>query len=344
MNNGHDGRSGMHIDFLPLLRRRWAHVALMAIAISDVLSARVIPAETDTHHTVLWFVLAFIDMFSLCMAVVIVLTAIEVCMPAARWRLAVMVTAVVAVPAGMTSLWSFRNTLYVTWEVVAFGVLLALVYEWQAKTDMVIEAVRASRIARARAEQKILESRLSSLKARVDPQLLFAVMARANTLYGMKISAGEKLLEQLIDFLRASLQQSQAMTVTLDQEVLLCRLYLDLEKVTRDDALSYETRIDPAVAGHYFPPAVLLPLLQAALAATAAAARQRHLSIRADREPACVRIEITCHAAAPPPPREALDAASAALRRFFGDVASVVATRAPFGGGLIRIEVPHVST
>ncbi len=111
----------------------------------------------------------------------------------------------------------------------------------------------------------------------------------------------------------------------------------------REDAFSCETRTDPAVANHCFPPAVLLPLLQAVTTTSLAVARQAHLSLIAFSSPACVRIELTCHAASPPPPGEALDAALSALRKFFGEQVSVVATRAPFTGQRIQIEVPHAT-
>ena len=359
--------SGNNFQFVPLLRRRLMHVVALGLAkaASDILLTYPTLVDSEGGLVFQWSVMLLINKTLEFRVLVGVLTAIQAWTPGTRWRLLVMIAAVIPLAAGTAA---FENLelldhalgiqgisillgadkdslfLYFVWGMIAFGGLLAILYEWQARTEQVMEAVRAAGIAGEVVERKILDSRLSSLKARVDPEFLYSVIARTQTLYGEKIDAAEQLLERLIEFLRASLPHSRELTVTIEEEVLLCRAYLELEKALRLDSFSYETRTDAALSGSYFPPSVLLPLLQAVLPPLASPVRHVHFSIIAERQTAGVRVELTCHAVSPPPPDQALDAACTALRAFYGERVSVVAVPAPFTGRTIRIEVPHAAT
>jgi hypothetical protein len=331
------------------------HALLLAVAFtaSDT-------AQWD-YVSVLRVVGNLIDNLSCLLALVIVLTAIQTLMKASAARLAVMIAAVVAIGIAIPEprlLAFLRHAagleepipdmdlqavyLYLAWGAIASGTLLAIFYEWQARADRIAEATRTARLAGEHIERKILDARLNSIKAKVDPKLLFAVVERAQALYGRSAHAAESLLEALIEFLRASLPRSQSLSVTLEQEATLCRRYLDLERAMRDGCLSYEVRVDPTITGRYFPPAVLLLLVQA-LVTSAAAESALHISIAANCLPDRLRIDLASDAGAVSLPDEALHAGSSALRGFFGEGVSISATATPSYRSLVRIDVPLAS-
>ena len=210
-------------------------------------------------------------------------------------------------------------------------------------------AVRATRIADEAIEHQTLESRLNSIKARVDPEFLFAVIEQSEALYQQDLDAAEGLLDQLIDFLRASLPQQHDPQATLGKEMQLCAAYLAIEAQLRNDgnnALHCETACGAMAADSKFPTSVLLLLVQSLLPSRKTIGAHQ-VSITAENLLSCVRVEMRCTGAAASPQKpdasHALDSASAALRSFFGDAARIEYRPALPAGHTILIEVPHGS-
>ena len=352
-------------DFLPLLRQRLPHIAALGLAVggSELLSTYPLMVDSGTKANIEWIAVLLMNRILSLLIAVSALTAVQVWLKQGRARIVAMMIAVIAIGAGTSALlssvswsqllqetrmWGGGETngpamfMYIFWINTVFAGLLAILYEWQMRANGVMETLRAVRIAGEGVERQTLESRLSGMKARVDPELLFAVIARMEALYVKDIDKAEQLLERLIEFLRATLPRTMDAPAALEQEIKLCGAYLTIEKSLRLDVLSYQSRCDAAVTGSYFPPFVLLPLLQ-----TLVPPRQHtapiHLSITAQNNRDGVRIELTCHAVLSSPPHDAIEAAADALRAFFGENISIVAKAAAFGGNSIFIEVPHAA-
>ena len=350
-------------EFLQLLRGRLLHIFALGGAVggSELLTTYPLMVGADGESITAWIAMLLLNrIFSLCVAVA-ALTAAQTWIPRRRTRLVAMATAVLAIGVGTSALLSTEGWsqvmqysrawggegpaifLYIFWLNTAFAGLLAILYEWQMRAELAMQAVRNARMEGEAVERKTLESRLSGMKARVDPAFLFAVIARTQQLYLEDIDAAERLLEQLIEFLRATLPRTSDAKSTLDQEIKLCGAYLAIERSLRQDELSYQVKADAGAAGSYFPPAVMLPLLQTLLAPSGQTVRPIHLSIMAEKHDSRIRTELTAHAALAPPPQEQLLPAIVALRAFFGENVTVVAKSAPFTGITICIEVPHVA-
>lgn len=355
------GKSG---KFIQLLKVRLLHVLALgaAIAGSEFLTSYPVMMEIEGAPMHIWIATLLLNRVLDLLIVLMACTAIQVSIPQRRQRVLAMTFAIFAVglpTAAFQASETWMRTmevsiklgtpglpmfLYIFWLTVVFSSLLVILYEWQLRADQVMEAVRDAKIADEAVERQTLESRLSGMKARVDPEFLFAVIARTEVLYREDIDAAERLLEQLIDFLRATLPRSSDATATLEQEVALCGSFLAIEKALRHEQLSYQMKVDAGVASSYFPPSVLLPLLQTLLAPRGKTMRPIHLSITSAQHDSCVRTELTAHTALPPPSSELLLRASVALRTFFGENVTVAAKSAPFTGTTICIEVPYVAT
>lgn len=350
-------------EFLQLLRQRLLHIFALGGAVggSELLTTYPLMTEADGESISMWITMMLLNrIFSICIAVAAI-TAVQTWISRRRTRLVAMATAVMAIGVGTSALlateewsqfmqysraWGGEGRamfLYIFWLNTAFAGLLAILYEWQMRAELAMQAVRNTRMAGEAVERKTLESRLSGMKARVDPEFLFAVIARTEGFYHENIEAAEKLLEQLIEFLRASLPHTSEAKPTLDQEIKLCGAYLAIERSLRREELSYQVKADAGAAGSYFPPAVMLPLLQTLLTPGDQTVRPIHFSIMAEKHDCRIRTELTAHAALAPPPEEQLLPAVVALRAFFGENVTVVAKYAPFTGTTIGIEVPYVA-
>ena len=160
----------------------------------------------------------------------------------------------------------------VTWRT-GYGFL-----EWLliggAATFIFLDARRArieqrrlqnAEIERARTAKRTLEAQLQAMQARVEPQFLFNTMAQVRRLYDVDAGLGERMLDDLIAYLRAAMPHMRDPTSTVAREIGLVRAYLGIVKVRLGDRLQVEFSIsDESVRGR-MPPMMLLPLIDHAI-------------------------------------------------------------------------------
>lgn len=104
--------------------------------------------------------------------------------------------------------------LYQSWLMLFFGGLAAAVYASQRRRTRMLDALRSADMARARSEGALAQVRLGSLQARVDPELVFQSLAKLEGLYGTDPAAAERLLDELVVFLRAAVADIRASAAT----------------------------------------------------------------------------------------------------------------------------------
>lgn len=346
-------------EFLRLLRSRLVHIFAVSLAtsLSDLLSTYTLTKEGFDFG--FWLLAVIASRLVALFGVVVALTAAQVWIPKRRFRMMAMALAVLLIcastaalhasgwDAGLTNLhadaWGVSGLplfLYLFWMNSAVTSLLAIVYERQMRAERVLMAVRSTRLADEAIERQNLESQLNSVRARIDPEFLFATIGRCEFLYRQDIDAAEKLLDQLIEFLRASVPQSNAAPSTLEKEMALCGGYLKIEAQLRKEALSFQTTCNGTAMDGPFPASVLLLLVQALLPPRGAM-HPFALSMGAETPLSCRRIELHCTGAAPPPSALALDSAATTLLSFFGPHARVILLPGSPLGNTILIEVPH---
>jgi two-component system sensor histidine kinase AlgZ len=110
----------------------------------------------------------------------------------------------------------------------------------------------------------ITEARLQALQARIRPHFLFnsinAVLSQMRT----DPRRAETALEDLADLFRVLMRDNRQLA-PLENEVELCRHYLDLEKLRLGDRLTVDWHIDNMPKDAMVPPLVLQPLLENAV-------------------------------------------------------------------------------
>jgi len=100
--------------------------------------------------------------------------------------------------------------LYHGWLILFFGGLAAAVYSSQRRRARVLAALRAAELGRARSQQRLAEVTLGSLQSRIDPEFLFQTLTRLERLYEADPTGADRVLEELIVFLRRALAEIQA--------------------------------------------------------------------------------------------------------------------------------------
>ena len=99
---------------------------------------------------------------------------------------------------------------YHSWLMLFFGGLAAAVYasrRWRAR---MLFALRTAELGRATSQQHLAEARFASLQARIDPDYIFQTLTRLERLYEADPAAADRLLDELIAFLRNALADMHA--------------------------------------------------------------------------------------------------------------------------------------
>jgi Histidine kinase len=127
-------------------------------------------------------------------------------------------------------------------------------------------ADRAQHVARERLlEKQVIESRLKTLQAQVEPHFLFNTLASVQRLIGVDPAAASAMLEDLNQYLRASLPDMRESQSTVGREMAMAGAYLSIMKVRMGERLSYRIDMPESLREQPFPPMMLLSLVENAV-------------------------------------------------------------------------------
>jgi len=122
--------------------------------------------------------------------------------------------------------------------------------------------------ARARAEaveRQALQAQLRLLQAQIEPHMLFNTLANLQGLIAIDPDRAGRMLDQLIQYLRATLSVSRMETTTLEQEFAAIDAYLGLMQVRMGERLAYRCLLPDALRGVRLPTMLLQPLVENAI-------------------------------------------------------------------------------
>jgi len=115
------------------------------------------------------------------------------------------------------------------------------------------------------AQRQAAESRLRLLEAQLEPHMFFNTLANLHVLIGLDPPRAQAMLDQLIAFLRATLNGSRATAHPLRAELARTRDYLSLMQVRMDDRLRVHFDLPDSLAEVPVPPLLLQPLVENAI-------------------------------------------------------------------------------
>ena len=125
--------------------------------------------------------------------------------------------------------------------------------------------MQAAELERIAAERRSIESDLQAMQARVEPQFLFNTLAQVRALHREDTARGERMLDELIAYLRAAMPKMRDTASTLGQEIELARAYLGIVRLRPGERLAFEIESPAQDASARLPPMMLLPLVDHAV-------------------------------------------------------------------------------
>jgi len=125
-------------------------------------------------------------------------------------------------------IWLFRDhlgqpvnwagtVLYHIWLMLVFGGLAAAVYASRQRHERMLGVLRAAELSRETSQRGLAEARLTALQTRIDPEFIFQTLTKLEQLYEADPRGADRLLEELIVFLRGALADVQAASGASDR-------------------------------------------------------------------------------------------------------------------------------
>jgi hypothetical protein len=217
-----------------------------------------------------------------------------------------------------------------------FALIMALLFFAHLKRSRAREAaaarLAAAQAAQQRARQRLVEARLQAVQARIDPQLLFEMLDAVRHAYADDPARAERLLDELVAFLRAALPRLRTASSTVLGEARLAKAYVNLRILADAPDAEMSLEVSPEVGDARFPPGVVLPLLADALRARSGA-----YALVATRDSGDCRLALCLPA---PPLDAAVNRVRALLADLYGTSAELAIVHA---NGVTRaiVKVPY---
>ncbi|MGH6623230.1 MAG: sensor histidine kinase, partial [Burkholderiaceae bacterium] len=114
-------------------------------------------------------------------------------------------------------------------------------------------------------ERLAIDAQLRTLQAQIEPHFLFNTLANVSSLIDAQPVQARRMLERLIELLRASLTAARQPSATLAQESRLLSAYLEILQLRMGDRLRYTIEIPELLGGASIPPLSLQPLVENAI-------------------------------------------------------------------------------
>ena len=127
----------------------------------------------------------------------------------------------------------------------------------------------------------LIEARLQALQSRIRPHFLFNAINAVLSLIRSEPQRAERALEDLADLFR-SLMADNRKLIPLEDEVALCKQYLNLEVLRLGERLQIRWHVDKMPTDALVPPLILQPLIENAV----------YHGVQASNEPGEVTINI----------------------------------------------------
>ncbi len=114
-------------------------------------------------------------------------------------------------------------------------------------------------------QRQLLEARLQTMQAQVEPHFLFNTLASVDYLIETDPARASTMQKNLIQYLRAAMPQMRESATQLGREVVLCQAYLEILKVRMEERLQVNIAVPDGLRSADFPPMMLQSMVENAI-------------------------------------------------------------------------------
>jgi signal transduction histidine kinase len=151
-------------------------------------------------------------------------------------------------------------TALIDWELVTGAGIVGLIHAVFYYRESQQRAIREAQL-----ETRLLEAQLQTLQHQLHPHFLFNTLHAISTLMHRDLSAAERMLVQLGDLLRLTLESSARPELRLAEEIEFLEKYVQIEQVRLGERLTTWFDIETEVLDAAVPTLILQPLVENAI-------------------------------------------------------------------------------
>jgi sensor histidine kinase YesM len=146
-----------------------------------------------------------------------------------------------------------------------FGTAISALFYLRERMGQLEAELKERQLRAALAEKERVGAQLRMLQAQIEPHFLFNTLANLSVLIRSNPERAERLLADLIAWLRATLQRTREAESTLGDEIELLRRYLDIVGLRFGERLRVVFDVPEALLARPFPLLLLQPLVENAI-------------------------------------------------------------------------------
>jgi signal transduction histidine kinase len=135
----------------------------------------------------------------------------------------------------------------------------------RGKMEYLKAQAEAEKARAAAIEKQAIQAQLQMLQAQIEPHMLFNTLANLQGLIAVDAQRAQHMLDQLIQYLRATLASSRSEKTTLAHEFSLMNAYLSLMQVRMGARLKYSLHLPEELRAQEVPPMLMQPLVENAI-------------------------------------------------------------------------------
>ena len=165
---------------------------------------------------------------------------------------------------------------------VIFGGLITAYVIFRERDAQARAALHRAEAETNRIARRMAEAQLALMQAQIEPHFLFNTLANVRYLVENEPAKAVRMLDHLIDYLKAALPQMRESGSTLGKEIDFVRAYLNIQQIRMGDRLCFDFRVPEALLSRPFPPTMAITLVENA--------------VRHGLEPCCDQAQLTVSA------------------------------------------------
>jgi LytS/YehU family sensor histidine kinase len=154
----------------------------------------------------------------------------------------------------------YRYPMEASQDVIFYGIMLGFIYYYDRT-----RAARQAELDAARLQSELAQAKLENLRLQLQPHFLFNTLNAVSAVMYEDVRKADAMLARLSDFLRVILTTSDAKEITLDEELQIERMYVDVMKARLENSLQLRIEADADARLARVPPLLLQPIVENAI-------------------------------------------------------------------------------
>lgn len=155
---------------------------------------------------------------------------------------------------------TYRYPMEFSNDLVAFSLIMTIYYFFER-----YRMAQAQQLAAAELQTKLAQAQLENLRLQLQPHFLFNTLNTISSVMYEDVRMADQMINQLSELLRLTLSGSRAHEISLEDELQIARLYLDLMQKRYENKIRIRYAVDERLNNSLVPQLILQPLLENSL-------------------------------------------------------------------------------